>query len=250
MPESAPSSSSSPRWWPLGLLLLLAVSLPAAGAFFLGESWANWVETLRARGHTLVLPFIFVGGLVLGLAILPSHALSLLGGFLFGLAGYFWVCLAVMLGTWLHASITRRWPGGTLRQALERSPWGRALAHRLLNAHPWKLWLAVALARLAPQVPFALGSVLAVSCRVPLGPLLAGTWLGMSPRILLVVWMGSQFSQWTPDAPLPASAFAALATGALGLGGLALFSFWLIRRDMTANASFPDPPATPQSPQP
>jgi uncharacterized membrane protein YdjX (TVP38/TMEM64 family) len=241
MPLPSVSPSFLRHWGPLGVLLLLAVALPAIGALLLGGSWSASIEALRAQGPALIVPFVLLGGLVLGLALLPSHALSLIGGFLFGWAGYFWVCLAVLLGTVLHWSITRRWPGGALRQALERSAWGQLLARSMLDAGPWKLWLVVALARVAPQIPFALGSVLAASCRVRLGPLLAGTWLGMSPRILVVVGLGAQLSKWTPGAPLPGSAWAALVGGVLGLGGLALWSFLVLRRAAAAT------PATPSS---
>lgn len=241
MPLPTVPPSALRRWAPLAVLLLLALLLPAAGVVLLGGSGAEAIGALRAGGPALIPLFILLGGVVLGLALLPSHALSLLGGFLFGWAGYLWVSLAVLLGTVLHWSITRRWSGGALRGALERSAWGRVLARRMLDAGPWKLWLVVALARVAPQIPFALGSVLAASCRVRLGPLLAGTWLGMSPRILVVVGLGAQLSNWTPGAPLPGSAWAALAGGVLGLGGLALWSFLVLRRAAAAH------PATPSS---
>jgi uncharacterized membrane protein YdjX (TVP38/TMEM64 family) len=207
------------------------------GALLLSGSWSAAIETLRAQGPGWIVPFVLLGGLVLGLALLPSHALSLLGGFLFGWAGYFWVCSAVLLGTLLHWSITRRWSGEALRQALERSAWGQVLARRMLDASPWRLWLVVALARVAPQVPFALGSVLAASCRVPLVPLLAGTLLGMSPRILLVVWVGAQLAAWSPDAPLPGAAWVALVGGIVGLGGLALWSYLVLRRAAATSVS-------------
>lgn len=227
-PSTVPSALR--QWGPLALLLILALLLPGVGAWMLGESWASGVEALRARGTGLIPLFVFLGGLVMGLAILPSHALSLLGGFLFGWVGYIWVSLAVALGTCVHWLITRRLSGATLRQALERSTWGQVLARHMLNAGPWKMWLVVALARVAPQVPFALGSVLAASCRVPLGPLLAGTWLGMSPRVLLVVWMGSELASWTPCTRLPGATLVALLGGVAGLGGLALWAFWILRR--------------------
>ena len=224
------------RWISLALLLALALLLPAAGVLWVGRSWSDWLSDLRAEDPAWILPFIILGGLALGLALLPSHALSLVGGFLFGWMGYFWVVLAVVLGTGLHWSITRRCSGNVLRQALERSAWGQVLARRMLDAGPWKLWLVVALARLAPQVPFALGSVLATSCRVPLGPLVAGTVLGMTPRMLLVVWMGTQLSTWTPDAGLPGGAWMALAGGVAGLGGLALWSFVTLRHAASRSA--------------
>lgn len=222
------------RVWRTGVLVVLAVALPAAGAVVAGQLPAEWVGGLREREGMLVVPFVLAGGVVLGMALLPSHVLSLLGGYLFGWAGAVWVGLAVGLGTWMHWVVTRRWSGTALRGVLERSATGRVLAGRMLGSGGWSGAVTVALARLAPQVPFALGSVLAASCRITLPQLLVGTWVGMAPRVLLVVWIGRELSGWTPGAPVPAGAWWALGGGVLGLGGLAWWAVWLLRRERAA----------------
>jgi uncharacterized membrane protein YdjX (TVP38/TMEM64 family) len=88
----------------------------------------------------------------------------------------------------------------------------------------------VALARLPPQVPFALGNVLAASLRLPLRPMLIGTAIGMAPRVGLVVWLGAELSAWDPAAAPPMSLFLSLAAAVLGLGGLGVWAGVAMRR--------------------
>jgi uncharacterized membrane protein YdjX (TVP38/TMEM64 family) len=96
------------------------------------------------------------------------------------------------------------------------APFGRAI-------------LAVALARLPPQMPFALTNFLAASSGVRLVPLMLGTAIGMAPRIGLVVWLGAELTGWKLGEPIPASLVWAFAGAVIGFGGLGIWSWRLLR---------------------
>lgn len=104
------------------------------------------------------------------------------------------------------------------------------MAAALIDAPTGRAILVVALARLPPQMPFAMGNVLAASSGVRLIPLVIGTALGMAPRIGLVVWIGAELSTWKPGTPIPVSLGWAVASAVVGFGGLALWSWRLLRQ--------------------
>lgn len=217
------------RNWRTVLLMVLAVALPGMGLALAGWSAGLWMQTLREQAALLVVPYVVVGGLILGLALLPSHVWSLLGGYLFGGWAMVWMTLTLGMATALQWWITRKWAGAALRSMMEQTPTGQKLARRMMGATGWRAAVTVALARLAPQVPFALGSVVAASCRIRLAQVLAGTLLGMAPRVTLVVWIGTELAAWTPGALPSEGLLWALVGGGIGLGGLAWWSWRILR---------------------
>lgn len=206
-------------------VVLPLVGLAAVGGLF-GERLsepivvAAWVAPLAAG----------VIAITAGLALTPTHLTSLVSGYLFGMsAGLATAMVGVLGGTWLGYTLARGFDGDRLRSAVERRPVGRLLAEAMLGGDRRRAILALTLARLPPQVPFALGNVLAASLRAPLGTLLIGTAIGMLPRVALVVWVGAALSTWDPGAGAPGALWLALGGGLVGLGGLGLWAGLCIR---------------------
>jgi len=215
----------------LGLLIVLAAALPLLG---LGTLWSvgqDWVEWIRDRKFWLLPVFLITAGIGIGLALSPSHLTSLISGYLYGLVLGAVVALAViLLGAATGAVLSRRWSGDVLRGLINRSRWGRVLAEELIDATPAKAVTTVALARLPPQVPFAMGNFVAASCRIPLGPLLLGTGIGMLPRVFLVVWVGASLAEWAVDSPPPHSLAWAIGFALAGFLGLGFWAGAALRR--------------------
>lgn len=232
--ETGGSSEGAPdrgRVWRVAGLSGLALAMPLLGLWggFLGA--VEWGIELKEAGGWLLPVYLVLAGTLIGLALLPSHLTSLLAGFLFGFIGGLPAALGVVLiGSGLGYLLSRRYAGGDLRRLVDRSKWGRRLASALIDAPTLKAIFVVALVRLPPQVPFALGNVLAASSGVRLFPLVVGTMLGMAPRVGLVVWVGAELSRWELGAPIPSALLWAVAASVVGFGGLALWSWVLLRQ--------------------
>lgn len=209
----------------LGLLLpLVGIWIGISGAF-------DGAAQLREAGWWLMPVYTVAGGILVGLALMPSHLTSLFAGLLFGLVGGLPVAVGIVLiGTVIGYAIGRRLTGGDLRALVDRFRWGRRLAAEMIDAPTGKAILVVALARLPPQMPFAMGNVLAASSGIRLVPLVVGTALGMAPRIGLVVWIGAELSTWKWGMPIPARLTWAVASAVFGFGGLGIWSWRLLRK--------------------
>lgn len=205
----------------LGLLVLLAVSLPLIGLGTVLSSGQNLVEWVRVHGLWTWPVFVLVAGMAAGFALVPSHLSSLLAGYLYGLwLGLPAALLVVLIGCGIGAALSRKMSRDLMRKLIDQSRWGRILTREFVDANDRKATGAVALARLPPQVPFALGNILAASFGVRSTPLFLGTLTGMLPRVFLVVWLGAGLSAWEPGLPVPGSLWLAVIAGFVGMGGL------------------------------
>jgi len=229
----APPEPRAPRKRSLQLLFLLAaaVLLPLAGLAGAGPFLSGQLDALRGLGLVTIPFYMLAVGVVIGLALIPSHVASFAAGFLYGFwAGVVAALGAIIVGVFLSFQVTRRMTREQLRDWTERFTWSRVLVRELIDTSPAKAFLAVALARLPPQVPYALGNIVAASCGVRLLPLLFGTAIGILPRAGLVVLIGSGLSEWEPGAPLPGELKWAVAAALVGFGGLFLWSGLILRK--------------------
>lgn len=223
-----PNAADFRRWiaseaWRLAVLGLVSVLLPWVGILSAAVFLPGRIEALGDVGIWLCLPFVVVAGILVGFALAPTHLSSLVSGFLFGtFVGTLAALFAVGLGSFIGYRIARNLAEDRLRTLVDRSKWGRVLASEWLDVSPWRAVLAVGLARLPPQVPFAMGNLVAASVKVPLLPTILGTMAGMLPRVALVAWMGAELSVWKPGASIPNGFLWALVCTVAGLGGLAL----------------------------
>jgi len=207
-------------------VLLPGLGVLAAGAF-IGPAIMEW----RPLPLWSLLLFAVLTGIGTGFAVLPTHLVSLAAGYLYGFGGGSLAALtAVAIGTTLGIWIARRMARDRLHQLLERSPWGHRLTEEMLETDAWKVMGAILLARLPPQLPFALGNVIGASAGVAPLPFVAGTLLGMLPRVLLVVWVGASLSTWVPGAALPSGFLYAIALAVVGFGGLILWSARILKK--------------------
>jgi uncharacterized membrane protein YdjX (TVP38/TMEM64 family) len=110
---------------------------------------------------------------------------------------------------------------------MRRTAVGRTLGRAMIDARGRRAVIAVTLARLPPQVPFAMGNVLAASAGVRVAPFLAGTALGMLPRVSLVVAIGAGLSELEAGATGGGAAWLLTTVG--GVVGLAVLGLWAMR---------------------
>lgn len=180
------------RLGPAGPLAVISATLPALGGFALLVTLNPVGEWLR--GHELAGWFLYIAGFWLagGLALLPTNAQAVLGGWAFGVAGGLPAALVGFLGASAIGYATGRWASGErVVGIISEHPRWRAVYDELLRSGPWKTLLIVVLVRLPPNSPFALTNLVLSATRVPPVLYLAGTLIGMAPRAAVAVYIAS-----------------------------------------------------------
>ncbi len=214
VPVTDPDTTPSPpppraaevirRLGPAGPLALVALILPIAGSvalFLTAHITGPW---LREHGVSGVL--IYAGGFALlaGLALLPTYAQAVLGGYVFA----FSLGTPAALGGFLGGSIIgyeigRLASGQRVIGLIEENAKLRAVRDALVGPEGghgfWRTLGAVSLLRLPPNSPFALTNLVMASIHVPRAPFLIGTLLGMAPRTAAAVSIGAGLQHFTSE---------------------------------------------------
>jgi uncharacterized membrane protein YdjX (TVP38/TMEM64 family) len=193
------------RLGPAGPLALLAGTMPAIGGFAI-LFVLNWVGPwLKAHEEAGVLLYVTGFAVMAGLAILPTYAQSVLGGWAFGFA----VGCPAALGGVLSASligyvIGRRASGERVVRLIEEQPKWKAVYRALLGSGFWKALLIVTLVRIPPSSPFAMTNLVLAAMRVRPLEYVIGTVIGLSPRTAAVVFVAAGLKELVFEhTPLP-----------------------------------------------
>jgi uncharacterized membrane protein YdjX (TVP38/TMEM64 family) len=135
------------------------------------------------REHGMVGLAVFTAAFVLlaGLALAPTYAQSALGGYVFGMTLGLPAALAGFgVGAWIGYEIGARASGDRVTTLIGEERRGF-----------WRTLGTVMLLRCPPNSPFAIMNLVLASVKVPRGPYLLGTLLGMTPRTALYVFVGA-----------------------------------------------------------
>jgi uncharacterized membrane protein YdjX (TVP38/TMEM64 family) len=188
---------------PAGVLAVLALVLPPLGSILLFWAMATTELGPWLRSHGLVgaVAFSAAFALLAGLALLPTYAQCALAGWAFGFTmGLSASLVGFTAGALLGYAIGRQGTGRRIEDIVASQP--KWLAVREVFLGPagqrpgfWRTLGMVTLLRLPPNSPFALANLLMASVRVPIGPYLLGTLIGMAPRSALAVMIGSAIQQ-------------------------------------------------------
>lgn len=195
-PDAPQPPSTLKRLGPLAWVGLIASTLPPLGSIVLLtkiEAVSQWLRSSEALG-----PAVYIAGFSVcaGLALLPTYATAVLGGWAFG-----WVIglPCAMLGftgaSLIAYAIGRRVSGDRVHRILADKPKWNTIARALFGSGRGKTLLIVSLVRLPPNSPFALANLVLASVGVPLPIYLLGTFLGMLPRTAAVVYAASHLQQ-------------------------------------------------------
>ncbi len=197
-PETLDAVATLRKLGPAGPLAVVAATMPALGGFVLLATLNPVGEWLR--GHEGVGWFLYVGGfsLAAGLALLPTYAQAVLGGWAFGFALGFPAALLGFVGGSTIGYVVARWASGDRVVAIiaEHPRW-KAVYDELLQSGPWKTLLLVTLVRLPPNSPFAMVNLLLSATRVPFALYALGTLIGMAPRTAVAVFAASRLKALT-----------------------------------------------------
>jgi uncharacterized membrane protein YdjX (TVP38/TMEM64 family) len=185
------------RLGPAGLLGLAWSVMPAvAGSFLLAfmPTVAEWIVGHREAGYVL---YIVVFILSAGFGMLPTYSQSLLAGYAFGLSGGVPAALAGFAGASLVGYLVARTVSrDRVEREIARHPKSKVVAEALIGGSWLRTLGIVMLVRLPPNSPFALTNLVLSASGVPKGVFLAGTVVGMAPRTMAAVWVGTQIMDW------------------------------------------------------
>lgn len=200
---------------PAGPLLLVATGGPVVGLLALVAAAGAWLPWFETAGVAEGAAFVALGvGLAAG-CMLPTHATSLLAGYVFGAA---WGCAmgfgVVMLAAALGYAVFSRLVGGRVLDAIASSERARRVHAALLGQGFGRTVWLVALLRLSPLMPFAATNVLMASLGVRPGAFLCATGIGIAPRCIGVALVGAQLSEldWQAGGSVWSSVLAVAAT--------------------------------------
>lgn len=179
------------------LLVLLSLSLPGAlGTYVLIQSAffpdhiRPWIESAGVLG---AIAFAAAFAITTGSAILPTYALSFAAGVMLGGPQG---ALVAMTGVTLGSLIGYGWGTllgrGDVMRVIDKHERARLVRNALLDRSLRDETLMVGLLRFPPNSPFALTNLAMASTAVRLLPFVVGTAVGIAPRTLLAVYLGSQ----------------------------------------------------------
>ncbi len=152
--------------------------------------WVLWIEHAGPANFTILgwLFLWFLAVIVSGFSIMPTSVVALLTGYLGGLSQWPWLVLTYILATILGHYLAKIFNSKDLMQWLLSKPKAQSMIQNL-NQKPA---LVVALARLSPVFPFGVSNVIFTYLGTPLFTLLWAGVLGMLPRSIFLLWVGSQ----------------------------------------------------------
>ena len=198
-------------------------------------AWSDW---LRGGGLEAGLLLIGLGLVGCGVALLPTHVLSLLCGWTLGLPiGFLVAVLTATAASPLGYAIGRKLAGPGMMELIQRYPRGAAVCEQITRASPARAGLLVGLLRLSPIVPYGSTNVLAAIFRVPMVPFVVGTLLGLAPRVLVVVGLGAGLER--VDLSRPSSPWMVVLGIVATVLALVVMG-WVTRRTLTGYAGTVD----------
>lgn len=193
-PKSADSLSSFGaifrRLGPAGPLAIVAATLPAIGGFLLLGLLTRIEPHLKGWGDAGVIVYVVLFSLLAGLAILPTYAQAVLGGWVYKFPlGFPAALVGVLGGALVGYVIGLRVTGDRVLRLVAEKPKLKAVYTALLGSGFWKTLLIITLVRL--NSPFALTNYVLAATRAHVAAYVIGTVVGLAPRTAAAVFIAA-----------------------------------------------------------
>lgn len=168
-------------------MAVIATVWPILGSVVVVSVAPFVAPSLRAQGPAGVGYFVAALAVLGAVAFAPTYTTAAVAGWTFGFrVGFPALIAATLIGATLCYAIARRLAGARVTATFEAHPKWELVRRALAEAsRPKTLWL-VTLLRLSPVLPFGTTNVLLATTRVPFTVYVAGTLLGLAPRVALV----------------------------------------------------------------
>ncbi len=179
-----------------GVLAAVASFMPAIVGIFLLANIGDAAAWLKSHGQAGIVVYMVGFAVLSGLALLPTYAQAVLGGYAFGMMLGVPAALAGFAGGAVMAyEIGVRTSGERVERLIARKPKWKAVRDALVGTRDQSDLLksigTVTLLRLPPNSPFALMNLLLSAVKVPRVAYLVGTCIGMAPRTAAAVAIGA-----------------------------------------------------------
>jgi len=176
-----------------GPLAIISATLPALGGFVLLGTLNVVGPWLKSHDGLGVAIYVAAFALCAGLALLPTYAQAILGGWAFGFGIGTPAAIAGFLGASIIAyALAKRVAGDDVERTLDKRPEWRAVRDEIVGGSFWKTLGMVTLLRIPLNSPFALTNLVLSASRTPFIPYAIGTAIGMAPRTAGAVWLATQ----------------------------------------------------------
>lgn len=178
------------RLGPAAVLAVIAAVLPPLGSialFVYIDDVGAWLRT-----HGDLGPFIYSAAFAVlaGLALLPTYASAILGGWAFGFALGFPAALAGFFGgSLIGYGVARTFTRDRVNAVIAQNQKMAAVRQALIGGSFWRTLGIVTLLRLPINSPFAITNLVLASVKVRPLVYVMGTLVGMAPRTGLVVYL-------------------------------------------------------------
>lgn len=178
---------------PAAVLGAIASILPPLGSIVLFWKINTIGPWLREHGVQGLVLYMVAFAVLSGIAVVPTYASSVLGGWAFGFA---WGYPGALLG-FVGGAIIGYFVGGAFAKdrvvaLINEHPRWQAVKDALIGSGPLKTLGITSLVRLAPNSPFALTNYFLSSLRMPLWIYTLATLFGMAPRTAATVFIASR----------------------------------------------------------
>ena len=204
--------------------VLLSFAPPLGGIALLSVlTWSGgW---LRLHPETGWLVYATAAALLIGFSFVPTFSCAIIAGWAFGfLGGWLISVVAVTAGAVLAYALGRGITKDRVVELVREHPRLDAVHRALLARRARETVLVVVLVRLPPAAPFGLTNFLLAAARVPLREYIAGTFVGVMPRLALTAFVGAALEKlrfdhvldrWMVVAGAVVSLVAIVALGAM-----------------------------------
>jgi len=195
-PDRAPFRERLRRWTGgFGGALPLALAAtggPLLGVAVLAATAGRWLPIFETDFASAAL-FLALGSFATAACLLPTHATSLVAGFVFGpLYGPLLAWLVILFAATAGYLGLRILVGERAVAALARAPRAAAVHAALFGAGARRSFTLVALLRLSPLLPFGVTNVLLAAVQMPLRVFVPATLAGITPRAVGVALLGAE----------------------------------------------------------
>ncbi|MGA2496637.1 MAG: VTT domain-containing protein [Tepidisphaeraceae bacterium] len=176
------------RLGPAGFLAVLSMTLPILGMLVVIGTLNHSAPWLKSHGALGGLIYVTVFWPLGGFAIVPTWSFSALAGWAYGP----WIGTSLALCAFTGAAIVAYFfaqfiCGDRVTRVIEEHVKWKAVYRALIDRGFWRTLGIVTLLRIPPSSPFSLTNYVMAAARVPLGPYILGTFLGLAPRTTAVV---------------------------------------------------------------
>lgn len=175
-----------------GVIFFWSVVGPGLGVLLLSLYVDDWYPYVKEMEKGKVVFFLFLGFLLMLFSFLPTHAVSLISGLLFGIIwgpilAMFSISLALLISYYLIYKLFDE----NLIKSIQRYKKAQIIYEDLIKKSGFKIFGLICLVRLSPVMPFAATNVVLGAAKVKFIPYSLGSIIGLCPRVVLVAVAGA-----------------------------------------------------------